>query len=244
MKVYFEKFKSGYSSSINFYTAYEGFLQMGFEVLFIDNVFEIPPAATDYVAVGSIGFVQAALDCLGWEYPRFFDYPKSLEKYLGRKIYEGTVNQIDSDPQQWNVFIKPKGFTKMFTGRVIKSPKDLIGVGGQFTNTPVWISEIVDFAAEWRVFVRYGQILDVRPYKGNWRATFDAMVIENAVKDFEEAPNGYALDFGVTTKGDTLLVEANDGYSIGAYGLYFINYAKLLSARWAQLTEQKDLCDF
>jgi len=119
-----------------------------------------------------------------------------------------------------------------------------VGCAEQFSDTPVWVSEIVEFAAEWRVFVRYGELLDVRPYKGNWRLHFDAQVIENAVKDFATAPAGYALDFGVTKCGRTLLVEANDGYSIGHYGLYFINYAKLLSARWAQLTGQRDVCSF
>ncbi len=244
MKAYFEKFKAGYSSGINFYTAYEGFLQMGFEVLFVDDIYEIPLKATDYVAVGSVGFIQNTLDYLGWDYPKTFDYPARLQKYLGRDITEATVNQIDTGPERWNVFIKPKGVTKKFTGRVVKSPKDLIGCGDQFTNTPVWVSEIADFVAEWRVFVRYKEILDVRPYKGNWRAKFDAAVIENAVKDFTNAPNGYVLDFGITRQGETLLVEANDGYSLGAYGLYFISYAKLLSARWAQLTGQRDLCYF
>jgi len=244
MKAYFQKYQQGYSSSISFYTAYEGFLQMGFEMLFVDGVSEIPVDVTDYVVVGSVSFTQNVLDCFGKHYPKFFDYPAELQKYLGRNIHESTINQIDANPQLWNVFIKPKGFTKMFTGRVVRGPGDLIGCGDQFTNTPLYVSDIVDFVAEWRVFVRYGEIVDVRPYKGNWRTTFDATVIENAVSDFATAPNGYALDFGVTKQGQTLLVEANDGYSIGAYGLYCINYAKLLSARWAQLTGQGDLCNF
>jgi hypothetical protein len=201
MKAYFQQYKLGYSSNISFYTAYEGFLQMGFEMLFVNEGTEIPTDATDYVVMGSVSFMQNALGRLGKHYPKFFDYPNELQKYLGRKIHEATINQLDANPQLWNVFIKPKGFTKMFTGRVVKGPGDLIGCGDQFTNTPIWVSEIVDFVAEWRVFVRYGEILDVRPYKGNWRATFDATVIENAVKEFTTAPAGYALDFGFTKQG-------------------------------------------
>lgn len=244
MRAYFQKYQQGFSSSVSFYTAYEGFLQMGFEMIFVDAVSEIHADATDYVVVGSISFMQTALNHLGRDYPKFFDYSEELQKYLGRKIWESTIFQIDSNPALWNVFIKPKGTTKLFTGRVVKGPGDLVGCGDQFNNTPIWVSEIVEFAAEWRVFVRYGEILDVRPYKGDWRAKFDAAVIETAVADFTGAPNGYALDFGVTKQGSTLLVEANDGYSIGAYGLHCISYAKLLSARWAQPTGQTDLCNF
>lgn len=73
---------------------------------------------------------------------------------------------------------------------------------------------------------------------------YDAAVIEAAVAAFTDAPNGYAIDFGVTADGRTLLIEVNDGYSVGAYGLFFTDYAKLLAARWAQLTGQNDLCNF
>ncbi len=33
----------------------------------------------------------------------------------------------------------------------------------------------------------------------------------------------------------SLLIEVNDGYALGSYGLFYPDYAKLLSARWAEL---------
>lgn len=48
------------------------------------------------------------------------------------------------------------------------------------------------------------------------------------------------LDFGVTSDGRTLLIEMNDGYSLGAYGLEPELYAKLLTARWAELNRTQD----
>ena len=50
--------------------------------------------------------------------------------------------------------------------------------------------------------------------------------------------------FGVTGEGRTLLIEMNDGYSIGCYGLNDVLYAKFLYARWAELTGTVDECDF
>lgn len=57
-------------------------------------------------------------------------------------------------------------------------------------------------------------------------------------------PAGYAIDFGRTADGRFLVVEVNEGYSIGSYGLFYIDYAKLISARWAEITQQIDLCNF
>ena len=52
------------------------------------------------------------------------------------------------------------------------------------------------------------------------------------------------MDFGVTVDGRTLMIEVNDGYALGSYGLYYLDYAKLLSARWAQLTGTTDEAAF
>ena len=101
-------------------------------------------------------------------------------------------------------------------------------------------SEPVDFIAEWRVFVRYGKILDVRPYKGDWKIHYDPSVIGNAIKDYVSVSNAYGIDFGVTSNGETLLVEVNEGYALGCYGLFPHLYAKLLITRWAELTNTLD----
>jgi hypothetical protein len=42
--------------------------------------------------------------------------------------------------------------------------------------------------------------------------------------------------FFVTDTGRTLLIETNDGYSLGHGGLVADVYAQLLRARWTELT--------
>src|SRR4051812_22367020 len=44
-----------------------------------------------------------------------------------------------------------------------------------------------------------------------------------------------AGDFGVLENGQTALVEANDGYSLGAYQITASNYTNVLLTRWAEL---------
>ncbi len=119
-----------------------------------------------------------------------------------------------------------------------------MGCGIYGEDPEILCSDVVNFVAEWRCFVRYGNILDVRRYRGDWRLHCDYRVIDNIVKQFKSAPKGYAVDIGVTDKGETLLIEVNDGYALGHYGLSSLDYAKLLSARWSELTNTTDECAF
>lgn len=80
------------------------------------------------------------------------NYPKELGKYLGRKIWKSTINEIVNIPTSWPVFIKSvEG--KRLSGRIIESIHDLVGCGCWDGNCEVLCSEPVAFVAEWRVFV-------------------------------------------------------------------------------------------
>lgn len=138
----------------------------------------------------------------------------------------------------------PRRQVKAFTGRVVRGLGDQRGLRDPDHDPAVWCSEPVDFVREWRCFVRNGRIVHVRPYAGDWRGAYDPSVLERAIAAFTSAPAGCALDFGVTADGRTLLVEGNDGYALGAYGLFPIDYAKLLSARWCQVVGVPDPGDF
>ena len=98
-------------------------------------------------------------------------------------------------------------------------------------------SEPVNFQTEWRAFVRYRIIWDVRSYRGNWHAHYGSNVLDNTIRAYTGTPAGYAMDFGLTEDGRTLLVEINDSFALGSYGLDPIQYAKLLSACWAEAKE-------
>lgn len=243
MRLYQEKIKIGRTANISFYTALEGFFAMGFEVIEVDNPENIE-IEKYHVFVGGISYIHKTLQKLNIPVPKPFDYPESLKPFLGREIWTSGINDIANNPENWNVFVKPKNISKKFTGRLVTSTKDLIGCGDLNENTSVWVSEPKNFLTEWRVFIRYGRVIGAKIYKGDWRMKFDHKVIENAIKAYQDAPAGYSLDFGYTDKGETLLIEVNDGYSLGSYGLFYIDYAKLLSARWAELTGQEDYCNF
>lgn len=103
--------------------------------------------------------------------------------------------------------------------------------------TLLWISEVVEFIAEWRCFVLDGRVLDVRPYTCDYHAQFDPSVIDKAISCWKDAPIAYGLDIGVTSDGRTLVVEVNDGYELGNYGLSPLNSINFHKARWKEMVK-------
>lgn len=234
--------KAGIPGGINFFDAYQGFSEMGFECVLFNDVEGLDTSLRADVVVGGLGVVQHALARFGIEAPHI-DYPAELESYLGRRVWTSTLQEIAERPDTWPVFVKPMD-EKRFTGLVIRDDCDLRHIAAGESSSEVLCSEPVELLAEWRCFVRYGTVLDVRPYAGDWHVHYDAEVIDGMVRDYVSAPAGYAADIGVTGDGRTILVEVNDGYALGCYGLQHNLYAKLLSARWAELVGVPDECAF
>jgi hypothetical protein len=138
-------------------------------------------------------------------------------------------------------FVKPMGRRKRFPGRVVESWGDLTVLAGAADATPVLCSEVVRWLSEFRAFVVHGSIVGVRHYAGDPAQIPEQTVIEEAVACFEasgEAMAGYAADFGVLESGATALIEINDGFALGAYGLDDAAYTNLIVARWCELMER------
>ncbi|MEY8562658.1 ATP-grasp domain-containing protein [Eggerthellaceae bacterium 3-80] len=230
--------ENGLPKNINCAVAWYGFREMGFEVVGYSQPSELEAATRSDIVVGGIGLCQLVMRRFGVEVPRI-NYPDTLKTYLGRRLWTSTINRVNNDVESWPVFVKPVQ-DKKFTGVVVRSTRDLIGCGTSGEDAEVICSEVVSFDSEWRCFVRYGEILDIRRYNGSWRRSFDPRVVEDMVAAYLDAPAGYAIDIGVTSRGETLLVEVNDGYALGSYGLQQNLYAQLLNARWSQLMGVED----
>lgn len=245
MRVYIQTDKKGEFFNINAFVAFKGFEFLGWEICKFFDADDIKDNDPEIIIVGGIGNVRKRLVNVGIKRnAQEIDYPGELKKYLGRNVWSSTLHDVFQNEQNWNIFIKPKDQIKKFTGKIIKNYKDFIGLASPDEVVNIWCSEIVEFVTEWRCFIRYGQILDIRQYAGVWDSKLDVTVVKSAVRDFKNAPAAYALDFGIDKNGEMKLVEVNDGYSLGCYGMLHINYAKFLSARWAELTNTKDYLNF
>ncbi len=235
-KVYI-RYREDLPDSVNNFAAWDGFTQLGVETAPFYGFGDIQELADLGPTVGVAGFicdVYQALDKLKIPRPEVLYYPPELEAFLGRTMRLTTLQEVRRSAQR--TFIKPVEL-KEFTGFVYDGfEPSRRNVVTHDDDLKVWACEPVEFLSEYRCFVSEGKILDVRHYKGDWSKAPNKKTVEAAVQAFKSSPKAYGLDFGVTSDGKTLLVEANDGFALGNYGLHSVLYAKLLAARWEELT--------
>jgi len=198
--------------------------------------------APDILVAGYISEIQTALHQLKREWTGVDGYPESLRHLLHRRISVSSVGQIIHNLHNElmePLFVKPKGRIKRFTGTVFASPSDIVYMEGASAKMPVYCSEVVRWLSEYRIFVMYGRIVGIQHYAGDPAHVLDERVVAEAVQTYQgsgEAPAGYGIDFGVLNSGQTALIEVNDGFSLGSYGLDRSVYTDLTIARWCELT--------
>jgi hypothetical protein len=207
---------------------------------------QLPLGADTFIA-GDIDAMHGAMLHLKIEVPAPDDYPESLRAWLHRRVWRSTLTRVEReilDGVGEPVFAKPADRRKSFIGRVFGSIDDFREIGGVSRREDVWCSEVVSWISEYRVYVIGARIVSIDHYAGDPAVPIDVATVEAALRAYRaagEAPAGYGIDFGVLTSERTALVEANDGYSLGAYQIGAEEYTDLLFARWAELVGSRAL---
>ncbi|RYD24711.1 MAG: DUF4343 domain-containing protein [Verrucomicrobiaceae bacterium] len=187
---------------------------------------------------GDMDVIHGAMRLLGIDPPSADDFPTMLEPFLHRRVWRSSVPWLEEALHAGReVFAKPAGRRKYFTGRAFSAPDDLYHLSGISRHEPLWCSEVVRWLSEYRVYVVHHQIVGVAHYAGDPQAPLDMEEVRSAVAAYAgTAPSGYGIDFGVLDTGRTALVEVNDGYALGAYRqVDSASYTTLLFTRWEQL---------
>lgn len=170
-------------------------------------------------------------------------YPKSLEKYYGRRIWTTIIHDLvsqNSFKEVSGIFVKPKSKAKLFTGFVIESEYDLFQLSAFSKNTDLYCATLVRWLSEYRVFVRNSKVVGIKLYAGDESLKLDMATVEQAITDFENSSDrtaAYGIDFGVLNTGQTTLIEWNDGFALGSYGLDKEVYTDLLLTRWEEILQ-------
>jgi hypothetical protein len=241
MKAYIQTDKNGDYYNVNAFIASVGFNALGFEIFKYFDSKTVEETDRDAIFVGGVGMVRKRLNSLGIDKQDEIEYPSELREFLNRNVWLSTLNKIIKEDKK-DIFIKPTN-TKLFQGKVITEFKDYIGLNYE-NEIEIWCSDVVNVVTEWRCFVRYGKLIDVRYYKGDWDSQLDLSIVNDAIKKYKSQPRSFCLDFGVDSNGKHYLIEVNDGHSLGSYGMGAISYVKFLSARWSELTNTEDQLNF
>jgi len=219
--------------------AYMGFRDKQANIVFFEDINEVPVSTTNIV-VAYIEDTNKYFEKLGLPPKQALNIPFELDNhfYTKRGVARTTMGWFKENCQEkaFPIFIKPDGKAKEFVAGVVtkKEYMDMFFKDVK-DDAKILISDVVDIVSEWRVYVINGQIKGVKWYLGDHLTFPDKNFIIDAVYEYKSAPSAYGIDFGVLKNGETVLIEANDGWSLGNYGLEPSTYSTLLATRWREI---------
>lgn len=187
---------------------------------------------------GGIGNVRKAFDLLGVKQPTVGEMPPEEVLWLyGRRVWATTMAEVRQGYEDGrHFFIKPLKVHKAFGGHVTTPSVGTLQLTAGFGNEfEVLASEVVNFHSEYRLFVHNGKVVASRFYRGDFRVAPDYAVADQFLAAIKCPPVAYSLDLGVDDDGRTLVVEMNDAFSLGHYGMASTPYAQMVIDRWEEI---------
>jgi len=131
------------------------------------------------------------------------------------------------------LFIKPIEI-KLFTGLVLDRM-----VYGCLSNLSRSV-EVLAYDAfpyaietEWRIYVYRNEMYDARNYSGDFTLLPDFEYVRKIIETNKTSfPNTYTIDVGMLANGECVVIEYNDMWAIGNYGVQNRDYIKMLHERY------------
>lgn len=222
------------------YTFWKGCHALGIPTKFFEQTAGIAELdlTKQTLVYGGIGNVRKAFDRLGVPQPTVGEMPPlEVLEFYGRRIWVTTMTEVRQGYEDNRFFfIKPLKVHKIFPGHVTSPSINTLALTAGFPDDfEILASEIMRFQSEFRLMIHAGKIKDSRFYRGNFRATPDYRVADEFLATIELPPIAFSLDLGVTEAGDTVVVEINDAFSLGHYGMPSAPYAQMVIDRWEEI---------
>jgi hypothetical protein len=215
-------------------SAYLGFKEKGFSPILFEDIREVPVSKSN-VVVSFIEDTSFYFERLGVNVPYALNIPESLKGFTKRDIEYMTVAEFMQDKRQ-PIFVKPASKGKPFSSGVIKEFRSKPFILHDVKPEELcMVSNVIDIVSEYRCYVIKGILKAIKHYLGDIRIFPNMQIIDAAISMYDAAPSCYAIDFGITSAGETVLIECNDAWSLGNYGLENREYANMLLTRWIEI---------
>lgn len=239
----FVKVRKGNFPDSNYYMAWKGFDEIGYEVIKFEEdqegTIDVAENTPVFAGVGSCRKIIKRV--WGWDYTGINPYPDELMSHMHRKVERKKWADAREAALEGHMFIKPV-IQKQFTGAVLNTLLDTIRTGKVDPEHEVYVVEPIEFKSEFRVYVHENEVVGIKHYFGDWYMHPCENSVLNMINHYKPvAPIAYGLDVGmIALQGEwlTVLVEINDGICLGNYGLDQIHYAEMIAARWMELTTE------
>lgn len=178
--------------------------------------------------VGSVEFMLTVFARVGLTIPPL--------NYLMDTYTQTTIADVRKrlgNGETW--FVKPL-HTKLFTGMVCNAAT-IVQLSSYPDDVPVLIAEPFEnrIVNETRCYVNNGRMIDARNYAGDFRISPNWHWVDTHLKSLNQAPSAFTIDVGVLENGRNVVIEYNDMWAIGNYGLENTEYFRLLSERYFEI---------
>ena len=182
--------------------------------------------------VGSTEFMNSVFDRVGIE-------DVKLPRNSNRECRIITLKEAREIAKNGNkIFIKPLQI-KLFTGLVLDQ-MEYSSLSKIPEETEVMCYDVFEsvISSEWRVYVHRNNAIDSRNYSGDFRISPDYSYVNDIIKEnSKDFPIAYTIDIGILESGENVVIEYNDMWAIGNYGLPNDLYLRLLKDRYFQIID-------
>jgi len=206
----------------------------------LSNMFNNRPVSVrSNLFVGSIDFMQEVFRLAECDVP-------SLPHNSDRPSEVSTIQQVmDRIRTGEKLFVKPAGTnTKRFTGVFVKTDADARSIQGEPSDAVLVYQPFAhEIVSEWRIYVhrisaisRY-KVADAHCYSGDPLVAPDsAWVADRLLWSYDKGfPCAMTMDVAVLQNSDHVIVEFNDMWAIGNYGIPNDLYLRLLYDRYGEI---------
>jgi len=198
----------------------------------ISDLANVMLSETD-VVVGTVEFLREAFYILKVDLPAIIP---SVRSYTSTTLQSAIDDSIIAP-----VFVKPVT-PKIFTGLVLNSKSelyhaDVASLDHVSREEPVRVFPVFDYPiiSEWRFYVENGNIVFGANYAGDFWNIPDRKLVDSWARDYKNQAVSFVIDACVLGDGSTQMVEMNDMWAIGNYGLDDQTYFKLLWKRYREI---------
>lgn len=190
-----------------------------FDLLIKDNLF-----------VGSVEFMREVFNRIGIGDVR-------LPSNSNRTSYITTLKEaLDLASTGTKLFIKPVEI-KLFSGFVLDRCKYSC-LNGLPDDTKLFVYEpfASSICSEWRLYIHNNIIEDSKNYSGAFTISPNYDYALNVVrKNIDSFPRTYTIDIAILENGENVVVEYNDMWAIGNYGVPNHIYVNMLKDRYFEI---------
>lgn len=138
------------------------------------------------------------------------------------------------------LFIKPYEI-KLFTGLVLDGMQHSC-LFNLPNDTKVMVYEPFKnkIVSEWRVYIHNHKMVDSKNYSDEFIITPDYNYVMNVISNNKpKFPCTYTIDVGILENGENVIIEYNDMWAIGNYGLPNFLYLRMLRDRYFEIILNK-----